>query len=390
MNVKNKFKNFADDVTNITNGIGNKMTDTLKGISDGASDIIGTVTKAPKDLKYITSKNEEIKIIIEETNKKIDPIRDETNKKLEELGKVKVDITSTTLEEFSQHMREIENIPFDSNINTSSSDSFNFSKKELDDLKVSVLSIKEVLKNSAGAGATGAIGAGAAYSAVAAFGAASTGTLISSISGIAASNATLAWLGGGALAAGGGGIALGTVVLGGIAIVPAFSYLIWKGKFNYSQEREAVDKNYLEAIEYAEKINSMIDNFKELSRLIDNTILLINNYSIECNKLNKQTDHIKHQIGLNYKKYSKDQKALINKHITYITKLLQLINTPVMKEDGSFNSAMLVILKEANQFLDDASEIEFVNYKKTVPVWYYILPTVITISIASYVFYTYI
>lgn len=45
---------------------------------------------------------------------------------------------------------------------------------------------------------------------------ASTGTAISSLSGAAAWNATLAWLGGGSLASGGGGMALGTVVLSGI------------------------------------------------------------------------------------------------------------------------------------------------------------------------------
>jgi hypothetical protein len=46
---------------------------------------------------------------------------------------------------------------------------------------------------------------------------ASTGTAIASLSGAAAANATLAWLGGGTLAAGGGGVAAGTTVLAGIS-----------------------------------------------------------------------------------------------------------------------------------------------------------------------------
>ncbi|HLU64127.1 MAG TPA: hypothetical protein VKY66_06320 [Protaetiibacter sp.] len=64
---------------------------------------------------------------------------------------------------------------------------------------------------------------------VAKFAVASTGTAIARLSGAAATNATLAWLGGGALAAGGGGMALGaimlnvalvgpTVLMGGIAV----------------------------------------------------------------------------------------------------------------------------------------------------------------------------
>jgi hypothetical protein len=71
-------------------------------------------------------------------------------------------------------------------------------------------------------GATAAVAAPqAALMGVSAFATASTGTAISGLSGAAATNATLAWLGGGSLAAGGGGMAAGTAVLGLIAAAPA-------------------------------------------------------------------------------------------------------------------------------------------------------------------------
>lgn len=57
--------------------------------------------------------------------------------------------------------------------------------------------------------------------AVTAYATASTGTAISSLSGAAATNATLAVLGGGTLAEGGGGMALGATVLNVVAIGPA-------------------------------------------------------------------------------------------------------------------------------------------------------------------------
>ena len=69
--------------------------------------------------------------------------------------------------------------------------------------------------------------------------AASTGTAISSLSGAAATNATLAWLGGGSLAAGGGGMAAGTVVLAGVAVVPA---LVVGGVFLYFKGKESMAK----------------------------------------------------------------------------------------------------------------------------------------------------
>ena len=69
--------------------------------------------------------------------------------------------------------------------------------------------------------ASGALAAFGAYSAASALATASTGTAISALSGVAASNATLAFFGGGSLAAGGLGMAGGAAVLGGLVAGPA-------------------------------------------------------------------------------------------------------------------------------------------------------------------------
>ncbi|WP_181780051.1 hypothetical protein [Pseudonocardia pini] len=92
-------------------------------------------------------------------------------------------------------------------------------------------------------GLTSGAGVGAAaYAAVGAFAAASTGTPIAALSGAAATNATLAFLGGGSLAAGGGGVALGTFVLGGVVAAPVFAvgaaYVSWKGRSARRTQRE--------------------------------------------------------------------------------------------------------------------------------------------------------
>lgn len=61
----------------------------------------------------------------------------------------------------------------------------------------------------------------AVTSAVSALGTAGTGAAISGLSGAAANSALLAWLGGGTLASGGGGMALGAIVAGGLLVAPA-------------------------------------------------------------------------------------------------------------------------------------------------------------------------
>ena len=86
-------------------------------------------------------------------------------------------------------------------------------------------STKRVAEIAGGVASKG-VGAYAAVTAttglVGALGTASTGTAISTLSGAAASNATLAWLGGGALAAGGGGIVVGTAVLVSIGFAGSY------------------------------------------------------------------------------------------------------------------------------------------------------------------------
>lgn len=100
-------------------------------------------------------------------------------------------------------------------------DGIDVSIPELPAMKNEVKQARDWIKGGV-AGASAAVAAPqAALMGVAAFASASTGTAISSLSGAAATNATLAWLGGGALAAEGGGMAAGTAVLGLIAAAPA-------------------------------------------------------------------------------------------------------------------------------------------------------------------------
>ncbi|MCY7412426.1 MAG: hypothetical protein LH471_05225 [Salinibacterium sp.] len=76
------------------------------------------------------------------------------------------------------------------------------------------------LSGAATAAATGAATAVGVPALVGAVGTASTGAAISGLSGAAASSATAAWLGGGSLAAGGGGVALGATALNFVTIGP--------------------------------------------------------------------------------------------------------------------------------------------------------------------------
>lgn len=126
-----------------------------------------------------------------------------------------------------------------------------FHKKALPALKKQSVSISDIATEGVKGTAAGAALSLGSVSAVSALGAASTGTAISTLSGAAASNATLAWFGGGALSAGGAGVAGGAMVLGGIALAPVLII----GAFKYASHAE---KKLTEAIEFRDNVEEAV------------------------------------------------------------------------------------------------------------------------------------
>jgi hypothetical protein len=106
----------------------------------------------------------------------------------------------------------------------------------------------EMAINSAKGIASGVGTALGAWALVGQLGVASTGTAISSLSGVALTNATLAWFGGGALAAGGGGMAAGTAVIGGIVAVPI---LLITGIFSHLSANKKINEIEAKMLEIA-------------------------------------------------------------------------------------------------------------------------------------------
>ncbi|OBR62843.1 hypothetical protein A7K91_15760 [Paenibacillus oryzae] len=103
------------------------------------------------------------------------------------------------------------------------------------------------------AGVSTALGAWALASTL---GSASTGAAIASLSGAAATNATLAWFGGGALAAGGGGIAAGTAVLGGLVAIPALAVMGVFSHLSANKKINQIEREMNKALEHIDLIEA--------------------------------------------------------------------------------------------------------------------------------------
>ena len=116
-----------------------------------------------------------------------------------------------------------------------------------------------VLRTVAGAGIAGAATGFAIYGGVMALGAASTGTAISSLAGVAATNATLAAIGGGSLATGGLGMVGGTAILGAAVAGPMLAIAGWA----YNSHGEEALNN---ACKIDSDVNSVVAKLKRAQK----------------------------------------------------------------------------------------------------------------------------
>jgi hypothetical protein len=179
---------------------------------------------------------------------------------------------------------------------------------------------------------------GAAYAAgqgtvalVGLFGTASTGAAIGGLSGAAAWNATLAWLGGGSLAAGGGGMALGTLVLGGIAVGPALMI----GGFVLGGQGE---KALTEAHRYEAKANTEIaklDAFEDFLGQVQRRITELKDLVKTLN--DRATDGL---AELESKPFVRERDAAKFQQVALLIKALaEIMKTPVLDTEGNLNHA---------------------------------------------------
>jgi hypothetical protein len=183
----------------------------------------------------------------------LDADRSATQKALETLGALKVDIFTDQIKYLVEAIKKGKSkiTGFDVIISTDQ-------LKEYEGLVLGSLAIEQGLGSGAVGGALAAMGA---YGAVGTLATASTGTAIAGLSGVAATNATLAWLGGGALSAGGFGMAGGMIALGGIVLGPALAI----GGFMMASKAE-------EALSQAHAYNAKVDVAVAEMKIVSTTL----------------------------------------------------------------------------------------------------------------------
>ena len=178
---------------------------------------------------------------------------------------------------------------------------------------------------TAGAG-VGLFGADVMLAAATTFGTTSTGVALSSLSGAAATNAILAWLGGGSLAAGGAGVAGGEIILslvGPVGLGFAIACLVAKGiKIGVDNKNQALNaekdaQKRMEALSRLDRIDKNVElllkETKAQNRAVASNLAAVKR--IRKNDYRKFSDRDTEQLRLMLNN-ARALSELVSKHIS--------------------------------------------------------------------------
>ncbi|ADO02366.1 hypothetical protein HPSJM_03880 [Helicobacter pylori SJM180] len=207
----------------------------------------------------------------EEATKKAESAESDCRRAFMRLGKKKLHVLSHTVSNFLDHFHRLNRSRII--IGTKDTDMQDIQKQVLDARKITnqyrEVDFFDVSGAVAGSAIGGVLAAYGVYAGVGMLASTAGGVAIAELSGVAATNATLAWLGGGALSVGGFGMVGGMAVLGGLLAAPALAIL---GAISASKMEEKLEnaKAYYSQVEKAAKeADVVIDNLQAVRKMAD-------------------------------------------------------------------------------------------------------------------------
>ena len=298
------------------------------------------------------------RMVYESAEADLKKVRTETVEALERLGKLKLEFWEQ-LGRFVKLYEQIRNIELQGQPDTHEFEQAStLGMDELAQMKNFSSKAHELILGGAGALGTAALvgiaSNGGAWALASAVGTASTGTAIGSLSGAAAVNATLAWLGGGSLAAGGMGMAGGMAILGGITFAPVLAVGGWMINAQSHGNLANAQKNKAEAEKAAEemkKATSVLNAINEVAKKLDEVIRRLST------AFTPVLDGLEATIavaGTNYAQYNESQKRQGYLAVQFAQILALLLKTSLMTEQGTLDENCTKALQQAQLLLEPA------------------------------------
>lgn len=344
----------------------------LPFILAGAAVVAG-LTGAAKGVSAI-SKNSDAKEMMasaqrgyERAKGRLEEQRNDTTKSLEKLGTIKVDVWAKEMNDFVQSFNSFKNVRMEGGPELNERLKLKIKNPQnLKNMEVATVKAAEIAQAGVASLGAGALAGIASYGGAMMFASASTGTAIAALSGAAATNATLAWFGGGALTAGGLGMAGGSMVLGGIVAGPALAVAGFIMDAKANENLANARKVRAEANDAIEKMDTMSDFMEKVSEISDNYSEFIAKFRVpfrrilnnmiaiemrEKENLEKNRSFFSKLFGtkekVDFDKLSVDDQKTLHEAWLMAQVLYTVLATPILTQKGDLDSSAETALQDA-------------------------------------------
>ena len=313
---------------------------------------VGKGIKAGIDQKEANDTNDAAEYKVEHAKERVNTSRKNCGKSIDDLGKRKVAVLDGSIKTFISEFEKLNHVELSESSGLNELQKMVLDKKTFSDLK-ELQGVATSLAGGLASGAmAGALTAFGAYGAAGTLATASTGTAIASLSGAAATNATLAFFGGGSLAAGGLGMAGGTAVLGGLVAGPALAVLGFVVGAKASKNLDAANANWAKAKEFEEEMKTAAD----LCNGIRRRSAMFNRFLIRLqtifDPLVYEMTQIIEQKGTDFRTFSDDEKKCIASAMSLAGAIKAVLDTPILDESGNLIKESGVIIENTQNKIE--------------------------------------
>lgn len=316
---------------------------------------------AKKDIKKAKSVNLSANKIARESEEYIVKAKDKTREAIEELGREKINVLTTSITDFIFNFEKIKNMKLNNSDGIDELRNFDVDEEKFADLKEASFEAKKIAVNGLAAIGSGALVSYGTYSVVmSGLGGmilSSTGTAIGTLSGVTATNATLAWLGGGSLAAGGLGKAGCMLVLGGLATGPALAV---GGTLIAGQARKALNdsySNYNKAILFKSQARSIGLALKSMYIRANQLRCLLTALDSIFNRYVEKLKDIIRVNGTDWDTYSLQDKKDIYICVQLAQTIKAILDSTLINKDGKLEERTQKVLMMGNEYLNKVNKL---------------------------------
>ena len=272
---------------------------------------VGKTVKAGIDTNNAKQINKSANEIVENSTDWLNAQRLACGRSLSQLGEQKLYVLNSTMTEFLDCFQRIKNVDFKDTEGLDELKKMHIDEHDFQEMRTLVNFAGSLAGGAVAGTAGGALAAFGAYGAAQALAFASTGTAIASLSGAAATNATLAFFGGGSLAAGGLGMAGGTAVLGGLVAGPALMVMGLVAGHAAKKNLDQAITNRAEAIQIASQLDVaslQCETIRRRTYMFNNLLARLDTYFLPL--IYKMEDIVANE-GEDYRVYAPDSKKTI-------------------------------------------------------------------------------